>query len=65
MQDVLFAANLHGVTGIVAALGTEDPIGLPGHDIEDFSFSLIPPLKAEYDGDVGFQTGSQTKKSRT
>ena len=65
VQDVLLATNLHGVAGIVAPLGTKNPVRLPGHHIEDFSFPLIPPLEAEYDGDVGFQTGSQTKTSRT
>ena len=46
VQDVLLATNLHGVTGVVAALGTEDPVRLPCHHIEDFSFPFVPPLKA-------------------
>ena len=41
--------------GIITALGPEDPIRLPGHDIEDFSFTLVSPLKAKHDRDVGFQ----------
>ena len=55
MQDVLLAADLHGVPGIVAPLGAKNPVGLAGHHIEDFSFPLVPPLQAENNRNVRLQ----------
>jgi len=43
------------VAGIIAPLGAKDPVRLPGHHIEDFSFSLVPPLKAENNRNVRLQ----------
>ena len=55
MQDIFFTANFHGVAGVVAALGTKDPVRFPRHHIQDFSLSLIPPLQPENNRDFGFQ----------
>jgi len=55
MEDVFFLTDFHRVAGIVPPLGTKDPISLSGHDIEDFSLSLIPPLETKNNRYVGFQ----------
>jgi len=55
MEDVFLSADLDGVTGIVATLGAKDPVRLPGHHIKDFSFPLVPPLKAENNRNVRLQ----------
>ena len=55
MEDVFFLTDFHRVAGIVSPLGPKDPVSLASHDIEDFPFSLIPPLEAKNNRYVGFQ----------
>ena len=55
MEHIFCPANLHGVAGIVATLGAENPVRLSGHDVEDFSFPLIPPLEAKHNRNVRLQ----------
>ena len=62
MEDVFFPSNFHRVARIVASLRAEDPVGFAGHDIEDFTFSLIPPLEAKDNRNVRFQNFSGRRK---
>jgi hypothetical protein len=47
MQNVLFLPDFHRMSGIIATLGTQNPIGLRCHDIQDFPLPLISPLKTQ------------------
>ena len=62
MEDVFFPSDFHRVSRIIASLRAEDPVSFPGHDIEDFSFPLIPPLETQDNRNVCSQKSLQRKK---
>ena len=47
MQDEFLAAVNDSVSGIVAALTSNDDIGVPGKDVDDFALAFIAPLRAD------------------
>ena len=55
MQNIFFFSDLHRVTRVVSPLCSQDPIRLRCHYIQNFSLSLIPPLKAQNDRDARLQ----------
>ena len=62
VQDIFLPSDFHGVPGVVAPLGTKYPVGLPGHDIKDFSLPFISPLETENHRDVELQGGYQPEE---
>ena len=49
MQLPLNSVADNGVAGVVAALKTDDGIGLLSEKVGDLSFSFVAPLGADYD----------------
>ena len=45
VQDVLIVADLDRVSGVIAALITDDHIGLLGQHVDDLAFAFITPLR--------------------
>lgn len=52
VEDVFFAFDEDGVTGVVAAGATDDDIGVFGEDVDNLAFTFIAPLGA-YQNCVG------------
>src|SRR5262249_48580496 len=48
-DDGLFPANHQGMTRVIAALKSDNDIGLAGQQIYDFPFAFIAPLNTDYD----------------
>ena len=44
MQYGLFTVDHQGVAGVVAALETDDDIGVAGKKIDNFAFTFVAPL---------------------
>ncbi len=49
MQNDGFVTNYQRVTGIVAALVTDDLLGMLRVDVNDFTFAFVTPLGADND----------------
>ena len=47
MQDVGFAAVNDRVTSVIPSLTAHDDVGVRRQDIDDFSFPLVTPLRAD------------------
>ena len=47
VQDVFCPANDDRVTGVRAALGAHDDVGLPGQVVNDLALALVAPLSAQ------------------
>ncbi len=47
MQDILLVADFHRMTGVIAALITDDPVRVCGQNVNDFAFTFIAPLSAD------------------
>jgi hypothetical protein len=44
VEDVFFGADEDGVSGVVAALGADNDVGLFGENVDDFSLPFVTPL---------------------
>src|SRR4051794_23235995 len=47
VQNVFFFSDVNRVTGIIAALGPHNDIGVLRQDVNDLSFSFVAPLGAD------------------
>jgi hypothetical protein len=47
MQNVFFAADFHGMTGIAAALEADDRIHIAGQNVDQFAFAFVTPLGSD------------------
>jgi hypothetical protein len=50
MERVAFIAHLHGVTSIGATVVADDHIMLRGEQVNDLSFTFVPPLQSNNGG---------------
>ncbi|MEY5013755.1 MAG: hypothetical protein RIS92_113 [Verrucomicrobiota bacterium] len=50
VQDVFGSSDDDRVTGVIAALGANDDVGVFGEEIDDFAFAFITPLGADENG---------------
>src|SRR5262249_13555850 len=44
VEDILLAADVNGVAGVVAALSADNDVRLFSKDIDNFAFSFVAPL---------------------
>ena len=49
VEDIFIALDHQGVSGVVAALETDDVLGLGGEQVYDFSLAFVAPLSSYYD----------------
>ncbi len=56
MKNIFLSLCDDGMTGVVAALGADDDIGVLGQKIDDFAFAFVAPLSADEDG-IGHVVG--------
>jgi hypothetical protein len=47
VQDVFLLSDEDRVARVVAALGSDDDVGLFGEDVDNFAFAFIAPLGAD------------------
>ncbi len=48
VEHEFFLVDLDRVAGVVAALETDDDVGLLGEHVDDLAFSFVAPLGADY-----------------
>ena len=49
MQDIFFVPDFNSMSGVIAALKTNNYISVLGENIYQFSFSFIAPLRSDPD----------------